>query len=72
MALEVWVKELCDRNPREVRRWVIDFKGMVEILDFAGGSKMTLEIFLWATPLGLVVDIVDSLVTRVFRVGSAA
>ena len=33
-ALEVSVKKLCDRNPREVRRWIIEFKGLVDLLDF--------------------------------------
>lgn len=33
--LEVELKELCDKNPREIRNMVIDFKDLVEELDFS-------------------------------------
>ncbi len=32
--LEVELKKLCDRNPREIRRWVRRFQDLVEELDF--------------------------------------
>ena len=32
--LEVELKKLCDRNPREIRRWVRKFQDLVEALKF--------------------------------------
>ena len=32
--LEVELKKLCDRNPREIRRWVLKFQDLVEELEF--------------------------------------
>ena len=34
-GLEVQLKKLCDRNPREIRRWVRSFQDLVEELDFS-------------------------------------
>ncbi len=34
-VLEVQLKKLCDRNPREIRRWVRRFRDLVEELDFS-------------------------------------
>ena len=34
-GLEVQLKKLCDRNPREIRRWVRRFQDLVEELDFS-------------------------------------
>ena len=31
---EVDLKKMCDRDPREIRRWVLDFKDLVDELDF--------------------------------------
>lgn len=31
---EVQVKRMCDRNPREIRRWIRRFQDLVEELDF--------------------------------------
>ena len=33
--LEAELKKLCDRNPREIRRWVRSFQDLVEELDFS-------------------------------------
>lgn len=33
--LEVIVKKICDRNPREIRRWILKFHDLVEELDFS-------------------------------------
>ena len=33
--IEIEMKKLCDRNPREIRRWVLKFKDLVGELDFA-------------------------------------
>jgi len=33
--LEVEVKKVCDRNPREIRRWVRKFQDLVGELDFS-------------------------------------
>lgn len=32
--LEVQLKKLCDKNPREIRRWIRKFQDLVEELDF--------------------------------------
>ena len=34
-GLEVQLKKLCDRNPRQIRRWVRSFQDLVEELDFS-------------------------------------
>ncbi|MDE2843086.1 MAG: GIY-YIG nuclease family protein [Chloroflexota bacterium] len=34
-AAEVELKELCDKNPREVRRLIIDFRDLVKELDYS-------------------------------------
>ena len=33
--LEVIVKKVCDRNPREIRRWILKFQDLVDELDFS-------------------------------------
>ena len=33
-SLEVQLKKLCDRNPREIRRWILTFQDLVKELDF--------------------------------------
>ena len=33
--LEVIVKKICDRNPREIRRWILKFQDLVNELDFS-------------------------------------
>ena len=33
-SMEVQLKKLCDRNPREIRRWVRNFQDLVQELDF--------------------------------------
>ena len=32
--LEPFVKELCARDPREIRRWIVEFQSLVSLLDF--------------------------------------
>ena len=32
--LEIMVKKMCDQNPREIRRWIVDLRDIVEELDF--------------------------------------
>ena len=32
--LEPLIKELCDRNPREIRRRIVGFQNLVRLLDF--------------------------------------
>ena len=33
--LEVMIKKICDRNPREIRRWILKFQDLVDELDFS-------------------------------------
>ena len=33
--LEVMVKKVCDRNPREIRRWILKFQDLIDELDFS-------------------------------------
>ena len=32
--MEVSLKQLCDQNPREIRRWIVKFRELVNELNF--------------------------------------